>query len=551
MLNEKLLTVEDANSVLKHFGKGFCDYYTLDTRLLTTVDTWFAWDFIDVYRVTGSISFSVKNSLWTGGYRVLDSNISNPSVSVANGTITVSGTDLEWVVLLLELSPEFSHSTIFELDYEVEYTPVIRPFYEEFGLTMGFLDGDDPVVGLTVTDKIIGETLTTDSDGLVTVLTGPYVKGDFDYVLESVNNGVTVDYRFPYVLIPVELPVILLNPVVYRDKVNRLVFRFLYDEEYSVENHWLFDDNIIQLRVDGQVYDLDEYNINDDMFWFDVPVGLSEHLRLSLVVTGNRVLDNYKVEMDVATSFVTVSSSSALNSELSSDNPAGTIVFSGDEFESSVSVNSNILLRFNDDVVSNLDNVFTVSDGATLTLDTVNFEGKGLVNLDNGNLNLVNGSFQHCTGTIVKGTGDLTADVCTFIDNTSCIDIIGDIRLENVLFDLSDTDYPDTSTPAFIRCTDELSVDYCQFNLELTGLTSLGLSYVMLLLGKNGSVNGVLNNNLFANDVFPVNHNTGSVDVESTNYRFSSIGNKCMVWSVMDTNTVYYNNLHVEYIGGE
>ena len=55
-----MLTVEDANSILKHFCKGFCDYYTLDTKDLDTVDTWFAWDFIDVYRVTNSISFTTK-----------------------------------------------------------------------------------------------------------------------------------------------------------------------------------------------------------------------------------------------------------------------------------------------------------------------------------------------------------------------------------------------------------------------------------------------------------------------------------------------------------
>ena len=32
MWNKRLLTVEDANSVIQHFGRGFCDYYTLDTR---------------------------------------------------------------------------------------------------------------------------------------------------------------------------------------------------------------------------------------------------------------------------------------------------------------------------------------------------------------------------------------------------------------------------------------------------------------------------------------------------------------------------------------
>ena len=266
MWNKRMLTTEDANSIIEHFGKGFVDYYVLDTRELETVDTWFAYDFIDVTRVTDSISFNIKNSLWTGGYRILDCNIESPTVSVSGTAISVSGTGLEWVVLELELSPEFEHSSIFELDYEVEYTPVIRPFFEDIALTMGFLDGETPVTGMTVTDTITGETLTTDSDGLVTVVSDIDKAGDYDYILEAENNNVTVDYHFPYKRVQAELPVRLLNDSIVRDKTNLLEFEFLFDDECSITEEMLFEDNHIRLKVDGKYYEINEYA--DNVFSF-------------------------------------------------------------------------------------------------------------------------------------------------------------------------------------------------------------------------------------------------------------------------------------------
>ena len=348
MLNKRMLTMEDANSILKHFGKGFCDYYTLDTRLLTTVDTWFAYDFIDVYRVTGSISFNVKNSLWTGGFRVVDCNIESPSVSVGSDSVTVTGTGLEWVVLLLELSPEFNHGTIFELDYQVEYTPVMRPFYEDLVLTMGFLDGEEPVTGLDVLDKITGDELVTDSDGLVTV-TAPLDKaGDYDYILEAENNGVTVEYKFPYQRLHSELPVALLNSSIYRDKVNILEFQFLYDDMYNITEDMLFGENTIRLKVNGHYYSLTDYN--GDVFRFTVPVSLASYLNIRLEISGNDYLSDYTVDMKVSTVYLSVEDAQALNSELAGESPAGTILFTGTGLESSVNVGSDVNILFRENV---------------------------------------------------------------------------------------------------------------------------------------------------------------------------------------------------------
>ena len=546
MLNERLLTVEDTNSIIEHFGRGFTDYYVLDTRLLLTPDTWFAYDFVDVYRTTGSISFTVKNSLWTGGFRVLNSNVSSPTVSVSSGTITVSKTGLECVVLELELSPEFTNESIFELDYEVEYTPVIRPFYESIALTMGFLDGETPVTNLAVTDKVKSQSLTTDNNGCVTVVSSANSPKDYDYTLEAVNNGVTVDYKFPYERMKVELPIRLVNSTVYRDKVNSLEFELLLDSQYSINP---LNQGVFVLRVNGTDYRL--ARSGDRKLTVDVPVGAGAYLDMSLFVRATPLLEDYRVDYHISTSYVTVDSVSDLITELGSDNPADKIVFTGDTLNNMVSVDSDVSIQFTDDVESTLDNVFVVNNGAVLTLEDLSFTGKGLVNLNNSECIVVNGSFQHCTDTIFKGNGGLTVNGASFNDNYSCIDVNGDVTLTNVLFDLSDETYLDTSTPAFVRCYNDLIVDYCQFNLDLHDLESLGLSYVMLWLGSTGTVNRVNNTNLAGNDLFPIRQNRGTVDVTSTNYQFTSDGDKCIVWTLQDTNTVYSNKLNVTYIGGE
>ena len=544
--NKRMLTTEDANSILYHFGKGFCDYYVLDTRDLTTVDTWFAYDFIDVYRVTGSISFNVKNSLWTGGFRVIDSNIGSPRVSVSGDSIVVTGTGLEWVILVLELSPEFNYGEIFELDYQVEYTPVIRPFYEDIALTMGFLDGETPVTGMTVTDKITGETLTTDSSGLVSVISPLAKHGDFDYILEAANNGHTVDYNFPYTRVQCELPVVLVNPVLYRDKLNLLTFKFLFDDEYNITEDMLFEDNRIRLRANGVFYDVKEYNT--DSFSFEVPLGLKDYADLHFIINGNDYLEDYTLDYSILTSFVTCEDSSDLKSELEGDNPAGTVYYTGAVLDETITVSNDVRLVFDGLVECSLDSVFTVTNGAGLVLDNVSFTGKNLVNISDGSVTVKNSSFQHCTDTIITGTGSLSVETSSFTDNYSCLDIDGSVVLRDTLFDLSDTEYLDTVKPAFIRCFKDLTVDYCQFNLDLHELTSLGLSYVMFFLGKNGTVNTVANKTLMKNEVFPTAKNTGTVDVESEHYHITSKNNKCMIWTLQDTNTVYSNYLNVEYI---
>lgn len=547
VFNSKVLTVEDGNSIISHFAKGFVDYYTLDTRLLTTVDTWFAWDFIDVYRVTGSITFSIKNSLWTGGYRVINSNIESPTVSVSDNEITVAGTGLEWVVLVLELSPEFALDEPLDLEFTPEYTPIIRPFYEDVALTMGFLDDETPVVGLDVTDLITGDSLTTDSDGLVTVLSELDKAGDYDYTLEAENNNVDVDYNFPYARMKCELPIQLLNENIHRDKQNVIEFKFLFDNEYNITPEMLFENNLIQLVVDNVVYTVNEYE--NDTFNFIVPVGSTNRLNMNLKIGGNEYLDKYNVVYNVDCDFVTIMSSSDLKQELESELSASVVVFGGNELGTTINIIRDVVVRFTDVCTSNLDSVFTVSDGATLSLEDCNFAGKCLVVLDDGNVRCDNCIIQHSIDTIIKGMGTVVIRGCSFIDNSNVINVTGDVDVRDTLFDLSDISYYDDSTPAFISVYGELNLDYSDFSLDLDSLTSLGIGYVLLLAGKNSYVNGVSVKDLMSNESFPMRKNTSEINVGSTNYILTGKDNKAFIWNIEDTNTVYSNHLYVEYVG--
>ena len=546
--NKRLLTCEDANSIIKHFGRGFVDYYEIDTSDLTSPDYWIGYDFIDIYRTEDIIQFSINNSLWTKGFYISGSNINDYSVSVEDDRITVTGDGLKWCVLVLELSPEFVYDDYVELEFKPVYLPVIRPFYEDIPLVMGFLDNNgDAVVGLSVDDLISGETLTTDSDGLVAVTSTIDKYGDFDYKLETENSGETMDYNFPFIRVKAELPVRLVNDVVYRDKKNTLTFEFLYDDSYNITSDMLFNGNNLVLTVDNVEYPVESFN--DNQFSFNVPIGSRNELTMKLNIEGNNYVDMCTVEFNVHVSFVTCSNTAELKAELESDSPASVVVFTGESLDTEINVSNDVLIRFNDLVESTIDNVFTVKEDAVLSLSNCNFTGKTLVTLENGECNIDNSTFTHCTRPILIGDGDATVKDSQFIDNITAINLNGDLKVLNTLFDISDASYYETSTPAFICVYGDLDIDYCQFDIDLSGLSSLGFGYLFALIGRNSLVNGVNASNLLQNEVFPVKKCTADVSVESENYRITSKNNKCFIWSIEDTNTVFSNNLSVGYIG--
>ena len=544
-INRRMLTVEDANSVLCHFSKGFVDYYELDTRLLSD-NKIFAYDFITVILTEDSIQFKIANSLWTGGYHISASNIVSPTVSADNNVISVTGTGLEWCVLILELSPEFTHSSHFDLAFYPEFLPVIRPFYESIDLAMGFMDIDTGagVSGLTISDLIKSTSLTTDGNGLVAVNSGIDKAGDYDYKLGATNNSVSVTYNYPYQRLKAELPVRLRNTNIYREKLNTIEFEFLYDNSYLITSDMLFTGNDLKLIVDNVEYSVNSYS--GKKFRFLVPVGDTNYCNMRLKIGGNAYLDKYDLEFVHSVTVVTCSTANQLKTELESSDCAGIVVFSGTELNTSIEVTKDVLVRFSSVVSSTSDVVFTVKDGATLSLADSNFNGKSLVELDDGNLIIENCTLQHCTDTVIKGTGTLDVDNCSFIDNLSAIDVKGTVNVVNTLFDLSDVSYLDTESVAFVHVYNDVTIDFCEFNLDLTGLTSLGLGYVLLYLGADCTINGVKSDKLMVNESFPVRKNLSDVNVESTHYHIYSKNNKCMIWTIEGYNTVYSNQMGVE-----
>ena len=541
-MNNQLLTVEDANSIMAHFGKGFCDYYTLDTRLLTTVDTWFAYDFIDVYRVTNSISFNIKNTLWTGGYRIVDCNLDAPSVSVSGGTIVISGSGLEWVVLILELSPEFTYDSIFELDYQVEYTPIIRPFYESIAMTMGFLDGESPVTGLSVLDKITGETLTTDSEGLITVLAPQDKSGDYDYILEAENNGHTVEYYFPYLRVKCDLPVILTSEHIFKNKKQLISFRFLFDDEYNISDEMLFNDNDIILTVNDTKYVMNSYNNGVFDFFVDLETIDTETVSMVLDVEGNEYLNSNKLIFLERLSYFTTDDESILQSELSDDDGADVIIFEGNELNTIINVDRKVEIRFTDAVAGG---GFNINEDTVLSTPT--FENV-LIVVNNGDLTVNGGSFTHAEGIAIRnnGGGNILIKSCSFVDNYSCISSKTDVVLSDCVFELGDADYLDTKSVAFVECLASLDVNYCTFTVELD-VDSVGFGYSFFKLSREGSVNGVVGQNLLVNQAFPTLKNVSMVSVDTTRFNVRSHTNKCIVWTIENTNTIFNNDLEVEY----
>lgn len=551
--NKRMLTTEDVNSIIHYFCKGFVDYYVLDTRELTTIDTVFAYDFIDITRVTGNISFNVKNSLWSGGYKILDCDIESPTVTVSGNTINVEGNGLTFVILELELSSEFKHHSVFELDYEVKYTPVIRPFYETIDLNMFFVrrsivNGEiieTPVSGLSVNDGITGDILTTGEDGRVTVHVSMDKSGDYYYMLQSINNNVLVDYYYKYKRVKCKIPVSFHDYSIIRDKNNILRFEFIFsyfDEMWNI----LHEDNI-HLKVNNKIYDVVNYDFTG--FYFNVPFGGADQYTMSIIIDGNDYLDSYIVDFTISTVYATFNTGSKLKEELESDNSASTVVFTGSVLDVPINITKDTHIIFDGVCSSDLDTVFNVTGGVVFTVDNIGFTGKNFININDGNVVLNDCNFNHCTDTVVKGKGDLNIDNSSFIDNNACININGNVNVQNSLFDLSDTDYLDTSLIPFMDVYGDLNFDSCQFSIDLHNITRLGYSYVMLRVGGNYTTNGVENNTLLKNGRFKMLKNTSEINVESEDYNITGKNNKAVTWNIINTNSVFYNQLNVTYIG--
>ena len=553
--NKRLLTCEDANSIISHFGRGFCDYYELDTRDLTSQDFWFAYDFIDIYRTEDIIQFSINNSLWTNGYYIKGANINDFDVDVEEDRITVTGTGLEWCILVLELSPEFRYDDYVVLDFKPEFLPVIRPFYESIHLVMGFMDNTGTgVAGLSVEDLITGESLTTDNNGLVSVISSINHHGEFDYQLETTNGGETVDYNFPYIRVKTELPVSIVSENLFKNSKNTIVFKFLFDDTYNITPNMLFTDNNIQLIVNNTVYT--DYSINGTEFMFNIDLTDfdNDYLNLSLVMSGNDYLEDCTYNFVEHVTYFNTDSVAVLAEEISNIDGAEIIDFTGTVFDDIVDVTRSVNVRFieSESISVSDGSGFNVSGDVILSVDGLVADGgDGFISLaDGASCVLNNCSFSQVTGIVVMSTGfsDVTVRDCSFLDNYSCISTQGNVDLYNCTFDLLDTAYLDTSTVAFVDCLGDLTIDYSKFNVNLAVDSGIGFGYLFFKLANTGSVNGVSCNNLNVNESFPFKKNVSDLYVEFSGFIVSSLSNKSVVWTIENTNVVYTNQVEVKHV---
>lgn len=550
--NKRLLTVEDYNSIVEHFGKAFIDYYVLDTRILLS-NAWFSYDFIEIFQDSDSIQFNIVNSLWTGGFYIKECNISDYEVNINSNKITVSGNGLNYVVLVLELSTKYFWYDIGEMDFNPIYSPFIRPFYEDLQLDIKFVDKSDaPIVNRPFCDITNSREVYTDNTGQISVIPPPTKPGDVDYCIDVLYVNMT--YYFPFIALKADLPVILTSENIFKDKENIVSFKFLFDDEYDITDNMLFSDNNISLNVNGKTYSINEYNNGSFDFIVDLTDYFGNRIDMKLIIGGNDYLNSNVLNFIEEVNFFTTDSISVLKDEIEDNSGADTIIFTGEELNLSINVNRDVAIEFSNPVVNNENNVipFIVDDKAILTLKKLDYSASNGVNavlVNNGDLICSNCKFEYCTSTVINSKkGDVTIENSIFNNNYSCIYVNGNLSLYNSTFNLDDGDYADSSSVAFIKVLTNLTIDYCRFNIELTDLSSLGLTYLFFKIGKNCIVNNVKASNLVVNQSFPVKYNTSNVNVQSTRFIIQNSTNKCMIWTIEDTNTVYYNDMVVEYV---
>ena len=540
-MNNKMLTVEDANSVLEHFGKAVLDYYTLDTRLLSNVN-WFAYDFITIMKDVNTIIFTIDNNLWTGGYYINDCNIADYTVSLSNNDLIVSGSGLKYVRITFELSSDFLFDNmIFKLNYNPVHFPFIKPFYEEKNFTVGLIDkNNNPVGNVNIKDKINDTVLTTDNEGLINLNVKPARDGLYDYLLETSDSN-QLEYKLPYMNIKADLQVILMNDYIFKNKKQLISFRFLFDDVYDITEDMLFNDNTIVLTVNGTDYNIDSYSGSVFNFILDLENVDTDTVSMVLNIEGNTYLNSNKIVFVERLNYFTTDNYDELQSELNSVDGADVIIYTGTELTNDVNINREVEIRFTNNIHGG---------GLQVNSDTVlvtpSFENVNIIVSDDADLTVDGGSFIHTDDCVIKnnGAGMVTVKDCSFVDNYTCISSKGNVVLSDCVFELGDTEYLDTKTVAFVECLNELNVNYCNFNINLS-VKSIGFGYLFFKIA--GTVNSIRKNNLNSNQVFPTLKNTGIVDVITERFNVHSKTNKCMVWTIENSNTVYSNDLEVEF----
>ena len=533
MANKKMITTEDYNSIIEHFSHGFIDYYTFNTADIGLEDKTYGYDFITIEKSTNKIKATIDNELWTNGYYIDDfEGASQVNSSKTNNTIEFTGTGLTNIEFTIELSPEIIRDTEL-LTYKVEYPIYVRPFYRNFSIEVIFKTlTDQPIQNLAVLDGTT--TRYTDSTGKVEIpISAGGKAGHNNHLIKVGDDEINLYYR----IIKAEYRV---GPysTIYRYIEDTCTFKLYFGHEESLNVNQFYPNNDIYLLINGKRYEMHDPLLNE--MYFDLPAFSSETLDIKFVMNGNEYIQAVKYDYTVELPIKEYDSWADLMGDYTNNEIPQVVKFTGDTI-ANLSLGSeferDLKIIFTDDV-SFEDNI-TVKN-CKLVLEDLNIdEPEAKIILDNGELELNNCTFSHASDVIIKGDGNVELNDISFIDNASCININGNLTVDNCLFELADSEYVDITKIPFIKCFGDININNTGFNIQLEELDELGYSYVALLISDHNTTNGVDNNKLTQNNKFNIKNNTGSIYVIGNGYTIRAD----ITWLIQNTNTVFGNKL--------
>ena len=531
MSNKKMITTEDYNSIWEHFSNGFIEYYTFNTSERS--EKIYSYDFLSVEKRPNKIRVTIENSLWTGGYYLLSAEgTSSPTSEVTGNIIEFSGTGITNVSFVIELSPEITRAQKF-INYKVKYPIYVRPFYKGFTQEVYFktLTGT-PYPNLNVVDVDGGNTYTTDANGRVNIpISGGGKAGHHNHLIKVNNDEINIYYR----LIKAEYRVGL-KSTIYRYYADTCTFKLYFTNNQDLSEDDFYRNNDIYLIINGKRYDMQGYNLNE--MYFDLPAFSSETIDIRFVMGGNEYIDAVKYDYTVELPIKEYHLCPDLWHDYRKEELPEIIRFMDTDICGNV-LERDLKIIFTEDSLTM--DTFIVKD-CKLSLENLNVdEIDGKIKLDNGELELKNCNFSHSTDVIIEGNGNVILDNVSFVDNTSCININGDLTVENCLFELADNSYVDITKIPFIKAFGDININNTVFNIEIGSLDELGYSYVALMINDKNTTNGIANNLLTNNNAFDMKNNTGNINVNGNGYTITAT----ITWTIQNSNTVFGNNLQV------
>lgn len=531
-MNKKTITTEDYNSIWEHFSHGFIDYYTFNTA--ERDEDIYSYDFLTIEKLSNKIRVTIENEMWTGGYYLLNAEgTSSPTSEVNGNTIEFSGTGITNVSFVIELSPEITRTQKL-MTYKVDYPIYVRPFYKSYTQEVYFkTPTDEPYTNLTVVDVDGGNTYTTDANGRVNIpISGGGKAGHHNHLIKVNNDEINLYYR----VIKAEYRVGLKNTI-YRYYADTCTFKLYFTHSETLNENTFYSNNDIYLIINGKRYDIQSHNLNE--MYFDLPAFSSETIDIRFVMGGNEYVDAVKYDYTVEVPIKEYDSWDDIVMDSHDSMIPEIVKYTGSSILDCVFSN-DVKIIFTENI-EDMGNII-VYENCKLSLENLNMDEIGAkIILKGGELELKDCSFSHSNDVIIEGTGNVILNNVSFMDNASCINVNGDLTVENCLFELADNSYVNITKIPFIKAFGDINIDSTVFNIELDSLEELGYSYVALMINDKNSTNDVANNRLTKNNAFNMKNNTGNISVNGNNYNITAN----ITWTLQNTNTVFGNNLQV------